>query len=224
MLDKNKTDPALGYRISNYLKELGLENPLILNTAEKSLTIDKIKEISNHFKIIMELLGLDLSDDSLIKTPDRIGKMFVNEIFYGLYPENFPKITMVQNKMKLDQMIFEKNISVKSFCEHHFLPFVGNCHIAYLPKDKVIGLSKLNRIVDYFCRRPQIQERLVSQIHAALCNILETEDVAVLIDAKHSCVSLRGIEDIKSSTKTSKISGIFKNNELAKQEFLKMIE
>ena len=188
---------------------------------ETGLTREQKKEKIKHlFKEIMETLGMDLSDDSLSETPHRVAKMYVDEIFYGLQTENFPKITIVDNKFDYDHAVIEFNIVTNSVCEHHFVPIVGKTHVAYIPKDKVIGLSKLNRIVDYFARRPQIQERMTLQIHQALVNILGTEDVAVVTDASHTCVKLRGVKDETAITRTSKLSGVFKADTAHRLEFL----
>ena len=191
---------------------------------ETGLTSDQKKEkITALFTEIMNTLGLDLKDDSLAETPHRVAKMYVDEIFYGLETEKFPKITIVENKFDYDHAVIEVNIVTNSHCEHHFVPIIGKTHIAYIPKDKVLGLSKLNRIVDYFAKRPQIQERLTLQIHQALVNILETEDVAVVTDAMHACVKTRGIKDVTSMTRTSKLSGAFKQDTCHRAEFLNTI-
>ena len=182
----------------------------------------KKKIIAKHFKAIMETLGLDLNDDSLMGTPSRVAKMYVDEIFYGLNPENKPKIALFENKYQYNEMLVEKNISFHSNCEHHFVPIYGKAHVAYISSGKVIGLSKINRIVDYYARRPQVQERLTNQIGNDLKEILETEHVAVVIDAKHMCVSSRGIKDESSSTITTFYSGDF-GNESTKNEFLNHI-
>ncbi len=182
----------------------------------------KMEIIEAKFREIMETLGLDLTDDSLNGTPHRVAKMFVKEIFYGLNPENKPKISVFENKFKYGEMLVEKNISLNSTCEHHFLPIIGKAHVAYVSNGEVIGLSKINRIVDYFARRPQVQERLTVQIANELKKILKTEDVAVLIDAKHLCVSSRGIQDEGSATVTAEYGGIFKN-QARREEFLKYI-
>jgi len=168
--------------------------------------------IENCFEDILKTLGVDLTDDSLCDTPKRVAKMFVDEIFVGLEEENFPKITVVENKFRYDQMLIERKIDVKSMCEHHLLPMIGFAHVAYIPKDKVLGLSKFNRIVDYYARRPQIQERLTQDVHSKLCEILETEDVAVVMDLTHQCVRMRGIEHTQADTRTSAISGAFKES------------
>jgi GTP cyclohydrolase I len=191
---------------------------------ETNLSNDEKKEkITALFTEIMNTLGLDLTDDSLRETPHRVAKMYVDEIFYGLEVEKFPKITIVENKFDYDHAVIEVNIVTNSHCEHHFVPIIGKTHIAYIPKNKVLGLSKLNRIVDYFAKRPQIQERLTLQIHQALVNILETDDVAVVTDAMHACVKTRGIKDVTSMTRTSKLSGAFKQDTCHRAEFLNTI-
>jgi GTP cyclohydrolase I len=184
---------------------------------------EKISKIQAHFKSIMEILGLDLNDDSLKGTPYRVAKMYVEEIFSGLNPANKPSVALFENKYQYNQMLVEKNITLQSTCEHHFLPIYGKCHVAYISNGHVIGLSKINRIVEYFSKRPQVQERLTIQIINELKRVLKTEDVAVYIDAKHMCVSSRGIKDISSSTVTSAYSGKFEN-EHSKKEFLSSIQ
>ncbi|MBC7428363.1 MAG: GTP cyclohydrolase I FolE [Bacteriovorax sp.] len=184
---------------------------------------EKKTKITALFTQIMETLGLDLTDDSLSETPHRVAKMYVDEVFYGLSETTFPKITLVENKFGYDHAVIEVNIVTNSHCEHHFVPIIGKTHIAYIPGKKVIGLSKLNRIVDYFAKRPQIQERLTLQIHQALCEILGTEDVAVVTDAMHACVKTRGIKDVTSMTRTSKLSGVFKKDSCHRVEFMQAI-
>lgn len=169
----------------------------------------KKQKIEGYFRKIMLTLGLDLADDSLRGTPERVAKMYVDEIFAGLKPENFPKITCVENKMGYKEPLIECNITLNSNCEHHFVPIIGVAHIAYKPKDLVIGLSKLNRIVHYFARRPQIQERLNIQIADKLIELLGTDDVAVVVDAIHTCVRTRGIQDVSSITRTATLRGSF---------------
>jgi GTP cyclohydrolase I len=183
----------------------------------------KIELISKKFKDIMDILGLDLTDDSLKDTPKRVAKMYVKEIFSGLNPANKPKIALFENKYKYDEMVLEKNITFYSNCEHHFVPIIGKAHVAYISNGTVIGLSKLNRIVEYFAKRPQVQERLTMQISAELKKILNTEDVAVVIDAKHLCVSMRGVKDESSATVTATYSGKFKNEDV-KKEFLSYLK
>lgn len=220
-LNKNKTDEKLGQEISKYLYELGVETPLMTNKGILNLKdSSQIELITNDFTHIMETMGLDLSDDSLQNTPKRVAKMYVDELFYGLRTENFPKITVVENKFHYDEMLVEKGINVMSVCEHHFVGIVGKATIGYIPNGKVIGLSKLNRVVDYFARRPQVQERLTAQIFHALTYILETDDVAVVIDADHYCVKSRGIEDVGSSTVTSKLGGGFRTEDGTRAEFM----
>lgn len=182
----------------------------------------KIELISKKFKDIMDILGLDLSDDSLKDTPKRVAKMYVKEIFSGLNPANKPAIALFDNKYKYDEMVLEKNITFYSNCEHHFVPIIGKAHVAYISNGKVIGLSKLNRIVEYFAKRPQVQERLTIQIANELKQILNTEDVAVVIDAKHLCVSMRGVKDESSTTITASYSGKFKEDSV-KKEFLSLL-
>ena len=179
----------------------------------------KIELIQKHFKEIMQILGLDLSDDSLRGTPERVAKMYVKEIFSGLNPKNKPEVKLFDNKYKYDQMLVEKDITIYSNCEHHFVPIIGKVHVAYISSGKVIGLSKINRIVQYFAKRPQVQERLTMQIGNELKSLLQTEDVAVIVDAEHLCVSSRGIEDTSSSTVTSFYNGRFENGD-TKKEFL----
>jgi GTP cyclohydrolase I len=183
---------------------------------------DKMTIIEGHFEKIMNTLGLDLTDDSLQGTPHRVAKMYVKEIFSGLNPKNMPKISVFDNKFKYNEMLVERDISLNSTCEHHFLPIIGKAHVAYISSGKVIGLSKINRIVDHFARRPQVQERLTVQIAEELKSILNTEDVAIVIDAKHLCVSSRGIQDESSSTVTASYFGKFKDPKV-REEFLKYI-
>ncbi|MGB0862700.1 MAG: GTP cyclohydrolase I FolE [Saprospiraceae bacterium] len=178
---------------------------------------EKITKISHHFREIMETIGLDMTDDSLNGTPKRVAKMFVKEIFKGLNPENKPAATMFDNKFGYNQMLVEKNISIFSTCEHHFLPIYGFAHIAYMSSGKVIGLSKLNRIAQYYAKRPQVQERLTKQIVDELKEVLDTDNVAVYIDAKHMCVQSRGVEDTSSSTVTVEYSGKFLEKEYRDQ-------
>jgi GTP cyclohydrolase I len=183
---------------------------------------EKISRISVHFEQILDILGLDLTDDSLKRTPHRVAKMYVKEIFSGLNPENKPKITLFENKYRYNQMLVEKNINVYSICEHHLVPIIGKAHVAYISNGEVIGLSKINRIVKYYCKRPQVQERLTRQISEELKKALKTKDVAVVIDAVHMCVASRGVEDVNCSTITASIHGQFLN-EATRAEFLKYI-
>lgn len=200
----------------------GIETPMKAD-AFKLSDDEKIKKIEYHFAEIMETLGLDLTDDSLNGTPHRVAKMYVKEIFTGLNPANKPKVALFDNKYKYNQMLVEKDITFYSNCEHHFVPIFGKAHIAYISNGKVIGLSKLNRIVQYFAKRPQVQERLTVQIAHELQSILETKDVAVIIDAKHLCVSSRGVQDNNSATVSSFYSGKFEE-EATRSEFLKYVE
>jgi len=211
-----KTDATLGKKVNEYLLSIGMETPMT-----KNLTDDffKIKQIEFHFEKIMKELNLDLKDDSLEDTPNRVAKMYVKEFFTGLNYDNFPKITTIENKMDAG-MVVEKNIKVMSNCEHHFVTIDGVGCVAYIPKQKVVGLSKINRIVNFFSRRPQVQERLTNQIWHTLSFLLETEDVAVYLDATHFCVRSRGVEDANSSTVTSKLGGVFMNSPDTRAEFL----
>lgn len=183
---------------------------------------EKMKIIERNFREIMLTLGLDLNDDSLRGTPKRVAKMYVEEIFSGLNPANKPSVALFENKYKYKEMLVEKDITFYSNCEHHFVPIIGKAHVAYISNGHVIGLSKINRIVQYYAKRPQVQERLTVQIANELKKILKTEDVAVLIEASHLCVSSRGIQDITSATVTSSYHGKF-NEESTRQEFLKYI-
>lgn len=218
--NKTKCDPELGLKIHEHLVKMGVETPTYDNRMDRK---DKIAEIERHFTHIMSVLGLDLEDDSLIETPKRVAKMFVNEIFWGLDWEAFPKCTTVENKMGYDEMVVERNVNVQSNCEHHFVVIDGVATVAYIPNKKVLGLSKINRIVEYFSKRPQIQERLTEQVYHALQYILETDNIAVVIHAQHFCVKSRGVEDTGSSTVTSKLGGVFKTDNNVRTEFMRMV-
>jgi GTP cyclohydrolase I len=203
--------------ISTSIETPMTENAFILSDEEK------MEKIEFHFRHIMETLGLDLNDDSLKGTPERVAKMYVKEIFSGLDPANKPKIALFENRYQYNQMLVEKDITFYSNCEHHFVPIYGKAHLAYISNGQVIGLSKLNRIVQYFAKRPQVQERFTMQIAKELQKVLKTEDVAVIIDAKHMCVSSRGVQDASAATLTSFYGGKFEKPEV-KQEFLRYIE
>jgi len=190
----------------------GMDTPM-KSTAFLISDEEKKERIAFHFTEIMDTLGLDLNDDSLKGTPERVAKMYIEEIFSGLDPKNKPKIALFENKYQYEQMLVEKNISFYSNCEHHFVPIIGKAHIAYISSGKVIGLSKLNRVVQYFAKRPQVQERLTNQIARELQKVLKTEDVAVIIDAKHLCVSSRGIKDDTSTTVTAYYGGVFNTHQ-----------
>ncbi len=215
--NKIKTDPELGLKIHEHLIECGVHTPQIDNNITPS---EKIESIESNVLDIMCTLGLDMNDDSLQDTPRRVARMYVNEIFWGLNPEAFPKCTTVQNKMGYDAMVVERNINVQSNCEHHLVVIDGLATVAYIPNKTVLGLSKINRIVEYFAKRPQIQERLTEQIFHTLQFILNTTNVAVVIDAQHYCVKSRGVEDSSSSTVTSKLGGAFKDDLSTRQEFM----
>lgn len=218
--NKTKCDPELGLRVHEHLVKMGVETPTLPNSLDRK---DKIDRIEEHFSAIMKYLGLDLSDDSLIDTPKRVAKMYVNEIFWGLDYEAFPKCTTVDNKMKYDEMVVERNVNVQSNCEHHFVVIDGVATVGYIPNQRVLGLSKINRVVEYFSKRPQIQERLTEQVYHALQYILETDNVAVVVDAQHYCVKSRGVEDVGSSTVTSKLGGVFKTDPAVRSEFMNIV-
>ncbi|WP_299706973.1 GTP cyclohydrolase I FolE [uncultured Pontibacter sp.] len=198
-----------------------LETPLRPDAFDLS-DAEKIVIIERHFREIMHTMGLDLTDDSLKGTPLRVAKMYVQEIFSGLHPENKPVIRRFENKYKYNQMLVERDITVYSSCEHHFVPIIGKAHVAYMPNEHVIGLSKLNRIVHYYARRPQVQERMTMQIANELKEALRTENVAVLIEADHLCVMSRGVNDVSSSTITAEYSGLFEQEQY-RNEFLSHI-
>ena len=204
-------------RVRSALEQRGLETPMKGNNLTAD---DKQARISGLMTEIMDVLGLDLEDDSLVETPQRIAKMYVREIFSGLDYSYFPKITMIDNKMKVDEMVQVRGITMTSTCEHHFVTIDGTATVAYIPRSKVIGLSKINRIVQFFARRPQVQERLTQQILVALQTLLESDDVAVSISATHYCVKARGVMDATSSTTTTSLGGIFKSRAETRHEFL----
>jgi len=199
------------------LVERGLETPMVYNGLSRD---DKFRRITQAFTDITRTLGLDLNDDSLCETPQRIAKMYVDEIFSGLDYSQFPKISVISNKMQVEEMVQVDDIDVVSTCEHHFVTIDGRARVAYIPKDKVIGLSKINRIVRFFAQRPQVQERLTQQILVALQTLLETDDVAVTIDAVHYCVKSRGVMDSNSRTRTTSLGGAFKADPSTRAEFL----
>lgn len=214
------TRPVNGHKMNGYSHDEIGDNHLLtgLDTPMKKHAFDmpdeeKKHKIAAHFAEIMDILGLDLNDDSLKGTPDRVAKMYVEEIFSGLDPKNKPKVALFDNKYQYKQMLLEKNITLFSNCEHHFVPIMGVAHVAYISSGKVIGLSKLNRIVQYYAKRPQVQERLTNQIASELKEVLNTEDVAVIIDARHLCVSSRGVEDNSSTTVTTYYGGQFRSPE-----------
>ncbi|AWW31570.1 GTP cyclohydrolase I FolE [Echinicola strongylocentroti] len=218
-----------GIKIDSSIDEMGDEH--IGTSHETPLREDafemddelKMELIEKHFKDIMHVLGLDLTDDSLSGTPRRVAKMFVQEVFSGLDPKNKPEVKLFENKYKYSEMLVEKDITFFSHCEHHFVPIYGKAHVAYISNGNVIGLSKINRIVQYFAKRPQVQERLTMQIGNELKEILGTEDVAVVIDAHHMCVSSRGVQDVNSKTVTSFYSGKFDKDDTTRKEFMQYI-
>ncbi|OCG38949.1 GTP cyclohydrolase I FolE [Gilliamella sp. Bif1-4] len=207
-------------KVKEALAAKNLETPLCRLVIDNN---ERKAKIESHFREIMKLMELDLSDDSLAQTPLRVSKMYVDEIFSGLYYENFPKITLIENKMQVDEMITVRDITLTSVCEHHFVTIDGKATVSYIPKDKVIGLSKINRIVTFFSQRPQVQERLTQQILVALQTLLGTVNVAVSIDATHYCVKARGIKDSNSITTTTALGGGFKTNPSTRQEFLRAL-
>lgn len=214
--------------IKQHFEEMGdghesfsLETPMREDAFELDDAL-KIELIEKHFKEIMLILGLDMTDDSLKGTPHRVAKMYVQEIFSGLNPKNAPKAKLFENKYQYKNMLVEKQITFHSTCEHHFVPIIGKAHIAYIPNGRVVGLSKLNRIVRYFAQRPQVQERMTIQIANMLKEALSTEDVAVIIEADHLCVASRGVKDVTSNTITSEYSGKFLDSK-TREEFLKYV-
>lgn len=215
-------------RVRDALISRGVETPmrldlhpsLALSSAVVMSSIEKKEKITAHMREILTILGLDLDDDSLTKTPERIAKMYVDEVFSGLDYANFPSITIIDNKMGCDEMVTVKDITLTSTCEHHLITIDGKCTVSYLPKDNIIGLSKINRIVRFFAQRPQVQERLSRQILIALQVLLETDNVAVHINATHYCVKARGVMDSSSKTTTTALGGIFKKNPATRAEFL----
>ncbi len=217
----SKSDRDLGLRVEAYLRKVGVETPV--NYALDMHDQSKTNVIEESFQRIMMALGLDLKDDSLADTPRRLAKMYVYEIFSGLDYANFPKCTTVSNKFSYDEMVLEKNIKVLSVCEHHFSTIDMDVHIAYIPNEKVLGLSKLNRVAKFFAQRPQVQERYTEQVYYALSYILETANVAVVCEGKHYCVIQRGIEDTHSSTITSKLGGGFKEDPALRAEFMSLV-
>jgi len=214
-----KTDKLLGKRVQEYLISNGVETPILESKLNES---ERIELIRDNMETVIDVLGLDREDDSIGGTADRVAKMFVSELCYGLSYNRFPKITTFDNKMKYDQMVIQKDITFHSLCEHHFVNFNGMAQVAYIPKDKVVGLSKLNRIVNFFARRPQVQERLNEQIYYALQYVLGTDDIAVLMDAEHLCVKSRGIGDQQSGMTTSKLGGAFFEDGRLRNEFMQL--
>lgn len=212
-------DPILGKEIHEKLKKLGIENPIHFEQFQKT---DK-RDLSRELRSFCNHLGLDLKHPSTEDTPCRVGKMYKEEICWGLDYNKFPKAMTVDNEGDKDEIVLIRNIEVKSLCEHHFMPIIGKAHVAYIPNNKLLGLSKFNRIVEFFSRRPQLQERLSEQIAHALAHILETDDIAVIIEADHLCVKFRGVEDFCSDTVSSKMMGRFKTVKEARQELLSLI-
>jgi len=204
--------------VRSVLIEKGLETPMLDNPLSQDQQYDRIKGLMSE---VVSTLGLDLNDDSLQETPHRIAKMFVHEIFSGLNYDNFPDLSVIENKMNVDEMVKVNDISVTSTCEHHFVTIDGTATVAYIPNEKIIGLSKINRLVRFFAQRPQVQERLTQQVLVALQTLLETDNVAVTINATHYCVKARGVMDTNSNTSTTALGGVFKENIHTRAEFLR---
>jgi GTP cyclohydrolase I len=224
MLDKNKINGAIGSSVNEFLVSKGVETPMKELSAARVDSKKTTSQIAQHCKAIMELQGLNLSDDSLMDTPLRWAKVLSKEKFYGLNYDNFPKCTTVINKTPEDSdLVIIRDIELNSLCEHHYEPIIGKVQIAYIPGENILGLSKFNRIVDFFGRRPQIQERLTKQIFYALQHILKTDDIAVIVDAEHMCVKTRGVLDGCSDTVTSKMGGLFKSNDPLRAELFAAI-
>ena len=224
MHPQSKNDKVLGWEVHDHLVSLGIETPMI--TPERSAD-ERLELLEESFENIMRVLGLDLMDDSLKESPKRLAKMYLNETFWGMDHNNFPKCTAIRNSLKQvdvhGSFVLEKGIRVSSTCEHHFVPIDGKATVAYIPREKILGLSKMNRIVEYFSKRPQVQERLTEQIKAAMSYVAETSDVAVFIDATHFCVKTRGIQDVGSTTVTLSVGGVFANdNSDIRREFLNL--
>ena len=214
-----KTDRQLGKLVQEYLIAKGVETPILESKLNESEKIDLIRD---NMEVVIDVLGLDREDDSIGGTADRVAKMYVSELCFGLSYNRFPKISVFDNKMKYNQMVIQKDITFHSLCEHHFVNFNGMAQVAYIPKDKVIGLSKLNRVVNFFARRPQVQERLNEQIYYALQYVLGTDDIAVLVEAEHLCVKSRGIGDQNSGMTTSKLGGAFFEDARLRSEFMQL--
>ena len=218
---KTKIDSKLGFEIQAHLESLGLQTPV----DKAYLAVDnkeKIEKIESHMTEVFKILGLDLTDDSLIETPKRVAKMMVLDQYWGMLPENFPKNTMIEDKMKVEDMVAVSGIQINSLCEHHGISILGKACISYIPNGKVIGLSKLSRVAEYFCKRPQVQERLTSQIYHALSYMLGTDNIAVSIDATHLCMTTRGVEDHDAWTRTTKLGGVFKTDPATRAEFFQL--
>lgn len=218
MSKDTKTDPSLGERVHQHLLSKGVETPMIRKIVESDSST-KIEKLTSLFTDIWETIGMDLRDDSLCDTPRRMAKMYVNEIYQGLNYNNFPKCTAIPNTMGYDEMLCESNINVQSNCEHHGVIISGKAAVAYIPDQFVLGLSKFNRVVEFFSKRPQVQERLTEQIFHALTYIVNTDNLAVTITAEHYCVKSRGVKDVTSMTTTSKLGGAFKTRPEVRQEF-----
>jgi GTP cyclohydrolase I len=220
----NGSKSALGSKVHQHLLGLGIETPMVAARQEDVGGKAAYKvSLRYHFEELIKVLGMNPSDDSIKGTPSRLARMWADELFVGLNYDNFPECTDFENKMKYDEVVIAKGINVASVCEHHFIPFIGVAHVGYIPGTKVIGLSKLNRVVDFFARRPQVQERLNAQIAETLKLILETEDVAVVIKCAHMCTRLRGVKDANTETITSTMLGRFREKDALRAEFFSLV-
>lgn len=219
---KTKIDSKLGHEIQAHLESLGIHTPVNKDYLSADAK-DKIEKIEMHMTEVFKLIGMDLNDDSLVETPKRVAKMMVLDQAWGMLPENFPKNTMIEDKMHVDEMVTVGDIRINSLCEHHWLGIHGKAYVSYIARGKVIGLSKLSRVVEYFCKRPQVQERLTSQIYHALSYMLGTTDIAVGINAAHLCMTTRGVEDPDAWTQTTKLGGVFKSDPQTRAEFLSLM-
>ena len=225
MLEKEKTDAVLGEQIQGLLESIGLQTPTVHRAASGSLTTaEKISVIEDHMRKILDILDFDLGDDSMKDTPKRVAKMMVNEQFWGLSPKNFPKMTTFPNTQGLNSMVMERGIPFSSNCAHHLVSIRGKAAVAYIPDGCYLGLSKLNRLVEYFSRRPQTQEQMTEQIQKSLCYILQTENVAVSVTAVHHCVACRGIQHDGCDTVTNAFGGVFLQSCGAREEFLHFVK
>jgi len=222
-MNYGKCDPELGKRVRAYLMLQGVESPIDYSVYDSTTAASKIEVVEHHMKAALEIMGFDLTNDSVQNTPKRIAKMWVSEIMSGLDYNNFPKIMTFENKFKASGMVVERDVKSMSLCSHHLVTIDGVATVAYIPKERVIGLSKINRVVDYFSRRPQEAERLTLQIFHALEYLLGTEDIAVFLTGTHFCVRSRGVQDINSSTSTVKLGGGFLNDPMLRKEFYDVV-
>lgn len=218
-MEKGKNDPILGHEVKNYLVEMGVESPINYDVYTSTTSEEKVGKITEHMTEILNTIGFDLSNPSVEDTPKRVAKMWVNEVMTGLDYNNFPRIMTFPNEFKTTSMVVERDVTSMSLCSHHLVTIDGSATIAYIPKDKVPGISKIARVVDFFSRRPQEAERLTLQIYYALEYVLDTEDIAVYLDGVHYCMKSRGVMDANASTSTVKLGGAFLNDNMVRQEF-----